>query len=115
MVIKLKPILLVIGAIAVTATSFGATYYYISSKEDAVELKRLVGVECRRFYERERLPGYLHVEAADAWEKDGAIIVELEAKEQADSHSYMRRLCVVDKTKSSITIPAVRNEGKWEK
>lgn len=112
---KPKTVLLLVGAVLIAATSFGATYYYISSNENAAELKRLVGAECKRFYQQESLRGFANVEAADAWEKDGKIIIELEAREIAGSSSYTRRLCVADKDKGSITIPSLRNEARWEK
>ncbi|MFG6440514.1 hypothetical protein [Roseateles sp. LKC17W] len=110
---KSRNVLFAVGAVLIAATSFGATYYYISSNEIAEELKRVAGGECKRFYQREAMQGFVNVETADAWKKDGKIVVELEAREIAGSSSYVRRLCVVDE--GSIMIPSLRHEGRFEK
>lgn len=47
---KSRNVLFAVSAVLIAATSFGATYYYISSNEIAEELKRVAGEECKRFY-----------------------------------------------------------------
>jgi len=112
---KRKVVLLGIGAVLIAAISFGATYYYISANEQSEELIQGAGLACKRFYQQEALKNWHAVEIGYAWKKGDSIVVELNAKEHTESNRYIRRLCVMDSDKGTITIPSIRQEGRWEK
>lgn len=78
------------------------------------ELKRY-SERCVEFYKEKRTHNGEHVEYKSNWMKDGRLVISLAEKERESDSSYTEGLCVIDLKEGTIELPALFNQGRWDK